>query len=219
VELLRRRPGLRGIVFDQPRGVAEASERLQAAGLAGRCRVVAGSFFQGVLSGGDAYVLASVLHAWEGPQARELLQAVRRVLPEHGRLLVVEEVLAAPNQPGGKVMDLLMAAVGGRERTWQEWGALLRPAPAQAQTVVTTRPTPNGGTTVRSVSVTQGLKGTGLVSGVSYRAVELSGTVVNQPPPPGTGMFFSTVTTLLIPQGSAAPSMLVVVVVVVVNGC
>jgi hypothetical protein len=70
-------------------------------------------------------------------------------------------------------------------------------------TVVTTRPTANGGTTVRSVSVTQGLQGTGLVSGVSYRAVEVSGTVVNQLPPPGTGTFFSTVTTLLIPR--AAP--------------
>ena len=79
--------------------------------------------------------------------------------------------------------------------------------------MVTTRPTPNGGATVRSVSVTKGLQGTGLVSGVSYRAVELSGTVVNQLPPPGTGTFFSTVTTLLIPQGSAAPSMLLVVVV------
>jgi hypothetical protein len=51
------------------------------------------------------------------------------------------------------------------------------------------------------------------VSGVSYRAVEVSGTVVNQLPPPGTGTFFGTVTTLLIPQGSAAPSMLLVVVV------
>ena len=56
-------------------------------------------------------------------------------------------------------------------------------------------------------------EGTGLVSGVSYRAVELSGTLVNHLPPPGTGTFFSTVTTLLIPQGSAAPSMLLVVVV------
>jgi hypothetical protein len=106
----------------------------------------------------------------------------------------------------------------------------LRPAPAQAQTVVsvinlpavvidnqcngepvalsgdlltvvTTRPTPNGGATVRSVSVTKGLQGTGLVSGVSYRAVELSGTVVNQLPPPGTGTFFSTVTTPAHPPG------------------
>ena len=118
----------------------------------------------------------------------------------------------------------------------------LRPSPAQAQTVVSvinlpavvidnqcngepvalsgdlltvvsTRPTANGGTTVRSVSVTQGLQGTGLVSGVSYRAVEVSGTVVNQLPPPGSGTFFSTVTTLLLPQGNAAPSMLLVVVV------
>ena len=81
-------------------------------------------------------------------------------------------------------------------------------------TVVTTRSTPNGGTTVRSTSVTQGLQGTGLVSGVSYRAVERSGTVVNQlPPTPGTGTFFSTVTTLLLPRAArrrpgrlAAPS-------------
>jgi hypothetical protein len=44
------------------------------------------------------------------------------------------------------------------------------------------------------------------VSGVSYRAVEVGGTVVNQLPLPGTGTFYSTVTTLLIPQGSAAPA-------------
>jgi hypothetical protein len=80
-------------------------------------------------------------------------------------------------------------------------------------TVVMTRPTANGGTTVRSVSVTQGLQGTGLVSGVSYRAVELSGTVVNQLPPPGTGTFLSTVTTLLLPQGGTAPAMLLQMVV------
>jgi hypothetical protein len=80
-------------------------------------------------------------------------------------------------------------------------------------TVVTTRLTANGGTTVRSVSVTRGLQGTGLVSGVSYRAVELSGTVVNQLSPPGTGAFFSTVTTLLLPQGSTVPAMLLQMVV------
>jgi hypothetical protein len=79
--------------------------------------------------------------------------------------------------------------------------------------VVTTRPTANGGATVRAVSVTHGLQGTGLVSGVSYRAVELSGTVINQLPAPGTGTFYNTITTLLIPQGSTAPAMLLVVVV------
>jgi hypothetical protein len=78
--------------------------------------------------------------------------------------------------------------------------------------VVTTRPNPNGGTTVRSVSVTRGLQGTGLVSDVPYRAVELTGTIVNQLPPPGTGTFVSTVATLLLPTDNAAPAMLLVVV-------
>jgi hypothetical protein len=125
VGLLQRRPGLRGIVFDQPQVVAEAAERIEAAGLARRCQTVAGSFFQGVPDGGDVYVLAYVLHAWDDPHAREILGRVRRVIPDHGRLLVVEEVLAPRNQPGGKVRDLLLAAVGGRQRTEQEWRALL----------------------------------------------------------------------------------------------
>lgn len=33
--------------------------------------------------------------------------------------------MAPPNQPAGKVLDLLMAAVGGRERTEPEWRVLL----------------------------------------------------------------------------------------------
>jgi hypothetical protein len=125
VGLLERRPGLRGVVFDLPELVAEAAERIEAAGLAGRCQAVAGSFFQGVPAGGDAYLLAYVLHAWEDPGAREILGQVRRVIGDHGRLLVAEELVAPPNQPGGKAMDLLMAAVGGRERTEPEWRALL----------------------------------------------------------------------------------------------
>jgi hypothetical protein len=34
-------------------------------------------------------------------------------------------VVAPPNHPGGKAMDLLLAAVGGRARTTAEWRALL----------------------------------------------------------------------------------------------
>jgi O-methyltransferase domain/Dimerisation domain len=123
--VLARRPGLRGVIFDLPELVAEADKQVAAAGLGDRCHTVAGSFFRGVPAGGDVYVLAYVLHAWEDPCAREILGAVRRVVPGHGRLLVVEEVLAPPNQPGGKVQDLLIAAVGGRERTEEEWRVLL----------------------------------------------------------------------------------------------
>jgi hypothetical protein len=80
-------------------------------------------------------------------------------------------------------------------------------------TVVNTRPTPDGGTTLRAVSVTQGLQGTGLVSGVSYRAVEISGTFATQLPPPGTGTFDYTDVILLVPQSPTAPAMLLVVTI------
>jgi O-methyltransferase/methyltransferase family protein len=123
--LLERRTGLRGIVFDLPEVVAEAAERLRRAGLAHRCQTVAGSFFRGVPGGGDVYILCSVLHSWGNDQAQEILQAVRRAIPDHGLVLVVEEILAPPNQPGGKLMDLLMATIGGRQRTRQEWRVLL----------------------------------------------------------------------------------------------
>jgi hypothetical protein len=129
------------VIVDLPQAAAEAAQQIQAAGLAGRCQTVAGSLFQGVPAGGDVYVLAYVLHGWDDPHARKILGMVRRAIPEHGRLLVVEEVIAPPNLPGGKVMDLLMAAVGGRERTEPEWRALL----ADSRFALTTiRPGHNG---------------------------------------------------------------------------
>src|SRR5260370_9482660 len=39
-------PDIRGIVFDLPRGSAEASQKLAEAGLSDRCEVVAGEFFR-----------------------------------------------------------------------------------------------------------------------------------------------------------------------------
>jgi hypothetical protein len=58
-------------------------------------------------------------------------------------LLVIEEVLAPPNQPGGKVLDLLMAAVGGRERTEPEWRALLANSGSALTSI---QPDPNAST-------------------------------------------------------------------------
>jgi O-methyltransferase/methyltransferase family protein len=138
--LLARRAGIRGIVFDLPGRVARARERIAAAGLTDRCQTVSGSYVQGVPAGGDVYVLSYVLHNWADGNAVEILRAVRRAMPDHGHVLVVEEVVAPPNQPDGKVGDLLVFAVGGRERTEQEWRALLADGGLQLADV---RPGPN----------------------------------------------------------------------------
>ena len=49
--LLGAYPAMRGIVFDQPHVVANARRRLEAAGVADRCAVVGGSFFDEVPGG------------------------------------------------------------------------------------------------------------------------------------------------------------------------
>src|SRR5499426_13431 len=63
--ILRTNPGLRGVLFDRPQVVAEARPQLEAAGLGGRCAVVAGDFFVSLPAGGDAYMLKRVIHDWD----------------------------------------------------------------------------------------------------------------------------------------------------------
>src|SRR5436190_5020348 len=67
--LLAAYPSLEGVLFDQPHVVAGADEVLGAAGVAERCRVVAGSFFDGVPAGGDAYLLKAIIHDWEDEES------------------------------------------------------------------------------------------------------------------------------------------------------
>jgi SAM-dependent methyltransferase len=141
VALLERRPDLRGIVFDLPHVAAEAEERIRAAGLADRCQAVAGNFFDGVPEGGDVYILSHILHGYEHDRARDVLQRVRQAIADDGRLLIHDGVVAAPNEPGLKLMDLLMLTLGGRERTEGEWRALL---PAGGFELVEIQPAPYG---------------------------------------------------------------------------
>lgn len=123
--LLERRPDLRGIVLDLPHVAVEAEHRTAGAGLSDRSRVVGGSYFDGVPPG-DVYVLSSILHGWDDDRGAELLGVIRRTMPDDGRVLIAEGVVAPPNEPGMKLMDLLMLSMGGRERTEEEWRTLLR---------------------------------------------------------------------------------------------
>ena len=120
LELLERQPGLRAIVFDLPE-----TERDETA-FGDRCTFVAGSFFDSVPRG-DVYVLSAILHDWDDEHATRILRNVRAAAHAGARLLVLDTVLPAGNEPNGaKWLDLLMLALlGGRERTEPEWRALL----------------------------------------------------------------------------------------------
>lgn len=126
--LLRDRPELRGVLFDQPNVLERAEAVLVAAGVAGRVEQVAGDFFvDDIPRGHDLYVMASVLHDWDDNDARRILERCAAAMPPHGRLLLFEAVLRGPNEPDTfKNLDLHMAVLlGGRERSKDEWEDLL----------------------------------------------------------------------------------------------
>jgi hypothetical protein len=116
--LLAEHPGLRGVLFDRPHVVDGIEIE--------RCEVVGGSFFDDVPAGADVYVLKRIIHDWEDPEALAILRCVRRAIPAHGTLLVVERVLGGPNESlETKLADLNMLVLpGGRERSLDEFRSL-----------------------------------------------------------------------------------------------
>jgi hypothetical protein len=125
--VLAANQGLRGVLFDLPGVAADAPGLLAEAGVADRCEVVAGSFFDAVPAGGDAYVLKSVLHDWEDAEATAIVRAVRAAIPPHGLLLVVERDLGEPNGAAdAKLSDLnMLVNTGGLERSRDGYAAVL----------------------------------------------------------------------------------------------
>jgi hypothetical protein len=124
---LNANPALRGILFDQPHVAESARRTLDEAGLAGRCEVVAGDFFQSVPAGGDTYILEDIIHNWDDERAERILGNIHQSMAPGGTLLLVETVIPPGNGPHfGKQMDVIMLTLfaGGRERTEEEFRAL-----------------------------------------------------------------------------------------------
>jgi hypothetical protein len=128
--VLAKHPQVRGVLLDQPHVVAGAETVLGAAGVAERCRVVGGSFFEAVPEGGDAYLLKYVLHDWADEEAVAILRACRRASGLDAALLVLERVVPPPNEGWNiKFSDLnMLVGPGGRERTREEFAELFAAA-------------------------------------------------------------------------------------------
>jgi ubiquinone/menaquinone biosynthesis C-methylase UbiE len=131
LELLRRRTGLRGILFERPSVLRRARPRFETAGLTERCDFVEGDFLSAVPKGADVYVLKHVLHNWDDARAEAILRRCGEAAAPHGRVLVVESLLLPGNvRDGARLIDLEMLVLtgGGRERSKPEFRQLLAAA-------------------------------------------------------------------------------------------
>jgi hypothetical protein len=140
--ILGKHPAPRGILFDLPHVVRDAPALIGQRGLTDRIQIEAGSFFERVPAGADAYILSHVIHDWNEEQCLTILGHCRRAMNAAGRLLLVEMVLPPGDTPHpGKMLDMAMLTVpGGEERTEAQYAALLDKAGFRLTRVV---PTPS----------------------------------------------------------------------------
>lgn len=125
--LLRAAPHLRGVLLERPHAVEAAEKAFAEAGLADRCRFVAGDFTSEVPGGGDLYVLSRVLHDWDDDRCLTILRRCARAMAPGSELLLVERLLPTDARLSLAVAwDLhMLCNVGGRERTEGHYRRLL----------------------------------------------------------------------------------------------
>ena len=141
--VLAAHPKTQGILFDQEHVVSGAEPILGAAGVLDRCEIVAGSFFDSVPEGADAYVLKWIIHDWEDAESVAILRTCRAAMGSDAVVLVIERDLGEPNENAvAKLADLNMLVMpGGRERTLDEYATLFSAADLR---LVAAHPTTTG---------------------------------------------------------------------------
>jgi hypothetical protein len=138
--VLEANPALRGVVFDQPHVVSAAEDGLRERGVADRCTLVGGDFFESVPAAADLYLLKWIVHDWEDEDAVKVLSTCARAMNPSGRVVVVEVVIGAANSgDDGPLLDVhMMVLPGGRERTEAEFAKLFAAAGLRLTRVIVT---------------------------------------------------------------------------------
>jgi hypothetical protein len=133
--VLARHPTARGLLFDLAHALDRAGPVLERHGVADRCHLQSGSFFDGVPANGDVYLLKSILHDWDDASAVHLLERCREAMHSAStRLFVIERLLpeepdALPDHAAVTRSDLnMLVGLAGRERSQGEYQALFERA-------------------------------------------------------------------------------------------
>ena len=132
--VLRAHPSMHGVLFDMAHATQAAGVALREAGVAERCEVVTGSFFDAVPGGADAYLLKSILHDWDDEHCALILAQCARAMRPQARLLIVERMMpeqfsvSAHEQAIARSDLNMLIGTGGCERTHEQYRSLLKAA-------------------------------------------------------------------------------------------
>ncbi len=122
--ILAAHPTVHGEVLDLAPSAQAAAERFAAAGLDTRAHASAGSFFDPLPTGFDAYLVCDILHDWDDHHARAILDRCREAAGESASVVLIEPIRGQDTATG---IDLFMLmCFGGGDRTIDELAALAR---------------------------------------------------------------------------------------------
>jgi 2,7-dihydroxy-5-methyl-1-naphthoate 7-O-methyltransferase len=125
-EILRARPGVRGVLVDLPPTVARSQEVFKAAGVLDRVTTAGQSFFDPLPAGGDLYLVNRVLADWPDPEALAILRRCAEAARPKGRVVLLSGV--SPDDVRTPPELLMMVLVGGRSRSLKEFREMARAA-------------------------------------------------------------------------------------------
>jgi hypothetical protein len=129
--ILVKYPHLRGIVFEREQVIQDKTllwaDRMGVSG--DRCSYLSGNMFNEVPRS-EAYFMKMILHDWDDKECLKILSNIHRSSPAQARLFVVEHIVPGPETPHfSKLFDMhMLCALTGRERTEEEYLALLKQA-------------------------------------------------------------------------------------------
>jgi orsellinic acid C2-O-methyltransferase len=129
--VLKANSALRGVVFDLPHAIEGARKYLTEKGVADRCDLVTGDFFEQIPDGADAYLLKNIIHDWNDERSSRILRSCRDAMRPNGKLLLIERIM--PERVEASSLHraivwadlIMMLGPGGHQRTEAEFLTLL----------------------------------------------------------------------------------------------
>lgn len=132
VQVALANPHLRGIGFDRPEVRPVFEQYAQAAGVAARVSFVAGDFFKDELPRADVVLMGHILHDWDLPTKKMLIQKAFDAIPAGGAFIVYESLIDDDRSQNafGLMMSLnmLIETPGGFDFTGADCTAWMKEA-------------------------------------------------------------------------------------------
>ncbi len=137
--IIARHPNIQGVLYERPEVIEGAGPVLKQLGQANKIETAVGDFFENVPEGADAYIMKHIIHDWDDDKSIKILGNCREVMAPGARVLVVEQVISdAAEAIMGKMFDLEMLVIGGRERTEEDFAAVFSKCGLKLSRVVRT---------------------------------------------------------------------------------